>query len=119
MKVDYPVVLNGKSIVVSQECEKDTDVFKFIHHMDELFGNTVCERAGGKSDKIRINIRQDKEENEYFEFICYDPSVPECHFAKRSFGQNKKGGGLFPKNKDDQGNWKPWVKFNKETGKEE
>lgn len=119
MRVDYPVSLGGKNIVISEECESDTEVFKFLHHMDELYGNATCERAGKKSDKVRVSVRQDKDENFYFEMVCFDPSVPECHFAKRHFGVAKKGGGLFPKNKAEDGSWKPWTKFNKDTGKEE
>ena len=119
MRVDYPVSIGGKTVVVSKECEQDTDVFKFLHHMDELFGNTTCTRNGQSSDNVRVSVRQDKEDNYYYEMVCFDPSAPECHFARRHFGANKKGGGLFPKNKDEQGNWKPWTKFNKDTGKEE
>lgn len=122
MRVDYPVTLGGKNIVISKECESDTAVFKFLHHMDELYGSCVCERNGKSSDKTKISIRQTKDGDLYYEMACYDPSVPDCHFAKRHFGVIKKpedGNDLFPKNKDEDGNWKPWVKFNKETNKEE
>lgn len=119
MNVVYPVMINGKDITVTQVCETDVELFKFLAHMGELFENTVCERNGQKSDKTKVQVRKDKEENEYFEMICIDPEKPECNFAKRSFGSHKKGGGLFPKNKTEDGSWKPWVKFNKETGKEE
>lgn len=119
MKVEYSIKLGGKDVVVSSECESDTEVFKFLHHMYELFDDCVCTRNGQTSDKVRVNVRTDKEENEYYEMVCYDPQNPECNYAKRSFGVNKKGGGLFPKNKDESGNWKPWKKYNKETGKEE
>lgn len=119
MRIEYVVQLGGKNVVVSNDCETDTDAFKFLHHMHELFEDSVCTRNGQTSDKVRVNVRTDKDENEYYEMVCYDPSKPECNFAKRSFGVNKKGGGLFPKNKDEDGNWKPWRKYNKETGKDE
>ena len=38
--------------------------------------------------------------------------------AKLAFGANKKGGGLFPKRKDADGNWLPdggWQKWNPKT----
>jgi hypothetical protein len=119
MRVEYSVKLGGRDIVVSNECESDSDVFKFLYHMQELFDDCVCVRNGQTSDKVRVNVRTDKEDNEYYEMVCYDQSKPECNYAKRVFGQNKKGGGLFPKSKDEEGNWKPWRKYNKETGKED
>ena len=42
--------------------------------------------------------------------------------ARLAFGVMKKGGGLFPKRKDADGNWFPdrgWVKYNAKTGKSE
>jgi hypothetical protein len=120
MRVDYPVTVNGKAIVISQECDSDQAVFKFLHHMDELYGNMVCERNGKTSDKVKFNVRKDKEENEYFEVVCVDHTQPDLHYAKRSFGVNKgKDKSLFPKNKTAEGTWKPWTKYNKDTGKEE
>jgi len=119
MKVDYHVTLGGTQVVISKECETDTDAFKFLHHMHELYDDNVCVKNGQSSDKVRVNVRSDKDENEYYELVCYDPKNQDCHYARRVFGVNKKGGGLFPKNKDDDGNWKPWRKYNKETGKEE
>ena len=119
MKVEYFVKLGEKNVVISNDCESDTDVFKFLYHMQELFDDCVCSRNGQTSNQVRVNVRVDKEENEYYEMVCHDDKKPECNFAKRTFGVNKKGGGLFPKNKDDEGNWKPWRKYNKETNKEE
>ena len=46
MKVEYFVKLGGKDVVVSEDCEADTDVFKFLHHMHELFDDNVCNRNG-------------------------------------------------------------------------
>ena len=119
MKVEYPVSIGGKTVVISNELENDTEVFKFIHHMEELFGDTVCERNGQSSDKVKINVRVDSDENFYYEMVCYDRGVQECNYAKRTFGVNKKGGTLFPKNKDSNGNWRPWRKYNPETKTEE
>jgi hypothetical protein len=42
--------------------------------------------------------------------------------ARLSFGVHKKGGGLFPKRKDNEGNWlsdNGWVKWNPKTEKAE
>lgn len=119
MKVEFKTQIGGREVVISQDCEGDTDVFKFLHHMQELFDNNTCERNGESSDNVKVNVRADADDNMYYEMMCFDPSKPECHYAKRKFGVNKKGGGLFPKNRDEEGNWKPWTKYNKETGVEE
>lgn len=119
MRVEYSLQLGGKEVVISEDCDTDCDMFKFLYHMGELFDNCVCERNGQTSDKVKVVVRSDSEENDYYEMVCVDIENPECHYAKRKFGVNKKGGGLFPKNKDSEGNWNPWTKYNKETGKEE
>lgn len=119
MKVEYLVKIGGREVVVSQNCDTDCDMFKFLYHMGELFDNCTCERNGQSSDKVKINVRSDSDGNSYYEMLCFDPDQPECHYAKRKFGVNKEGGGLFPKNKDAEGNWKPWTKYNKEAEKEE
>jgi hypothetical protein len=52
----------------------------------------------------------------YYELRCAD-----CG-ARLSFGSMKKGGGLFPRRKDSEGNWLPdrgWVKWNPKTEKNE
>lgn len=120
MNVSYPVTVNGKTITITKECNNDQEVFKFLHHMEELYSDMVCEREGERSDKVRFNVRTDKDDNNYFELICFDPDKPACHFAKKSYGANKgKEMSLFPKNKDSEGNWRPWRKYNKTSGKEE
>lgn len=122
MKVSFKANVGGREFTITEDCESDTDVFKFMHHMQELFDDTVCSRKVGEkpytSNQVRVNVRE-HEDNEYYEMVCWDPAVKECHHAKRVFGQHKKGGTLFPKNKDAEGNWKPWRKYNPETGKEE
>lgn len=123
MKVDYPAVINGKTVVISQECATDTDVFEFIVHMEELYGDMVCKRSiDGKtrtSDKVKLIIRQNSDEDKFYEAVCYDTDE-DLKYSKKKFGVKKKGDdNLFPKNKDEDGNWRPWVKYNKETGVEE
>jgi hypothetical protein len=124
MRVEYSFKLNGKDVSISEECKGDKEAFKFLYHMSEIFGNTVCERDGETSDRVSVSVRKatdgKKKEYEYFEMVCFDPSKPKCHFAKRQFGTPEDdAGSLFPKNKLDDGKWQPWTKFNKETGKEE
>jgi hypothetical protein len=100
----------------SVEFERGTDVelFEEVARFQEVFDNEKCGKC--ESSNVRFVVREDKEENKYYELRCMD-----CG-AKLAFGCHKKGGGLFPKRKDAEGNWKPtkgWVKYNSETGKEE
>lgn len=121
MKVEYPVFLDGRQIMITEEVESDVELFKFLASMSELFGNSVCERNGQTSDHVKVRVRKDSEENEYYEFVCYKGPA-ECFGAVKRFGQNKKGGGLFPKSKDKDDKWLPnngWVKYNKDLNKEE
>ena len=114
MRVEYPVSINGKNIVISEECNDDIEAFEFMHHMDELYGDTTCVRPDPndskkniQSDRVKLNIRavEDKKKKvvKYYELLCYDPrsGKEECRYAKRKFGIG--GGGkeplfLFPKN---------------------
>lgn len=121
MHVQFPVELDGRTVVVSEEVETEADLFKFLSSMQEIFSGSVCERNGSQSPHVKCRVRKDDDENEYFEFFCYKGDK-ECFGAVKRFGQNKKGGGLFPKSKDREGNWLPnngWMKWNKDTQKEE
>lgn len=119
MKVEYPAVINKKTVVISKECATDTEVFEFIVHMEELYGDLVCRRGDKSSDFVKLMVRQNADEDKFYEAVCLDGDA-ELKFAKKRFGVKKKGDdNLFPKNKDEDGNWKPWVKYNKDTGKEE
>jgi hypothetical protein len=59
-------------------------------------------------------VVRENDGNEYYELRCTD-----CG-AKMAFGANKKGGGLFPRRKDTEGNWLPdngWQRWNTKTKK--
>lgn len=99
---------------VEFDAETQTGLVEQIAAFEEVFANTKCGKCG--SENLKWVVRTDKEENKYYELRCAD-----CG-AKLSFGCNKKGGGLFPKRKDAEGNWKPdsgWMKWNSETKQEE
>jgi DNA-directed RNA polymerase subunit RPC12/RpoP len=91
------------------EGETQRDVFKEIASFEEVFGANTCGKCS--STNVRFVVREN-DGNEYFEVRCTD-----CG-AKLSFGSHKKGGGLFPRRKDADGNWLPdggWVKWNAKT----
>jgi len=94
------------------------DLFSKIAGLQEVFGNSKCGKCGSTNLRYVVRDSKDKDGNDltYFELWCLD-----CG-AKLRFGQHRSGGTLFPKRKDKDGNWigdKGWVKWNKETNKEE
>lgn len=107
---------------VSIEGKTQTDIFEQLAAFQEVFEDLECVRNGQASDRVRFTVREDDDGNKYYELRCSDASKKECSGSKLAFGQHKKGGTLFPRRQDKDGNWLPnngWVKFNKATGKEE
>lgn len=81
------------------------EIFKELATIQEIFGEETC--GSCKKDNIKFIVRN-VEDNDYYELRCN-----ECG-SSLSFGQHKKGGTLFPKRKDDQGNYMPnrgWYKW--------
>ena len=82
------------------------ELFKELATIQEIFGEEKCGMCGNSSLKFLV---RNVEGNDYYELRCN-----ECT-ALLSFGQHKKGGTLFPKRKDDNGNYLPhkgWHKWN-------
>ncbi len=99
---------SGK-LTASFECDTQKDLFNQLASFQEVFGQTTCGKCG--SENVRFVVRN-VDDNEYYELRCVD-----CG-ARLAFGVNKKGGGLFPKRKDGDGNWLPnngWTKWNSQT----
>lgn len=97
------------NLTVHFEGETQKDIFKQLSSLEEVFGEKACGKCG--SENLRFVVREN-DGNEFYELRCMD-----CG-AKLSFGAHKKGGGLFPKRKDSDGNWLPdkgWQKWNPKT----
>lgn len=97
------------SLTITFEAETQKEVFKYLSSLEEVFGETKCGKCG--SENLRFVVREN-DGNEYYELRCLD-----CG-AKLAFGVMKKGGGLFPRRKDSEGNWLPdrgWTKWNPKT----
>lgn len=81
------------------------EVFKELALIEEIFAESSC----GVCNKNNIrHLVRNVDDNNYFELRCTD-----CG-AVLAFGQHKKGGTLFPKRKDDNGNYLPnrgWYKW--------
>lgn len=110
--MDITVKTADGKIEATLSGETQQDIFKELHAFQEIFEINTCGKCMKKN--LRYVVRQDKEENEYFELQCKD-----CK-AKFEFGSMKKPKGrLFPKRKDKDGNWKPnhgWTKWDKDKG---
>jgi hypothetical protein len=99
---------NGISIGATGDTHKD--VFAQIADLEEVFGIQKCGKC--QCPDFRFIVRT-VDDNDYYEFHCKNP---KCK-AKLAFGQNKKGGGLFPKRKDKDDKWLPdggWLRWDKE-----
>ena len=118
MKVEY-TTRNGRMKVVI-EGKSHADIIEQLASFCEVFEDLECRRNGKKSDNVRFVVRE-VDGNKFYELKCFDVDK-DLYGAKLAFGVHRTGGTLFPKRQDKDGNWLPnngWVKFNKETGKEE
>ena len=105
MKVTKTV--GNLTLDVDRETQKE--VFKELAAFEEVFGESSCGKCS--SENLRFVVREN-DGNEYYEIRCVD-----CG-ARLAFGSHKKGGGLFPRRKDAEGNWLPdggWTKWNPKT----
>jgi ribosomal protein L40E len=111
MKLTY-TTKNGR-LKVELEGDSQKDLFEAISKFQEVFDETSCGKCA--SENLRFVVRN-VEDNLYYELRCLD-----CG-ARLSFGVHKKGGGLFPKRKDNDGKWLPdggWLKWNPKTEQSE
>ena len=111
MKVNYTT--SNKRITVEFEGDSQRDIFEQISKFQEVFEQSVCGKCG--HENLRFVVRT-VDDNQYYEL-----RGTNCG-ARLAFGAHKKGGGLFPRRKDGDGNWLPdqgWVKWNPKTEKNE
>jgi hypothetical protein len=91
------------------EAAGQKEIFKELALIQEIFSEEKCGLCGSTNLKF---IVRNVEGNDYYELRCSD-----CG-AILAFGQHKKGGTLFPKRKDDEGNYlsnKGWHKWTKDN----
>lgn len=104
MKLKYKV--NDK-LEFELEAEGQKQVFKELATIQEIFGESQCGCC--KSGDVKFVVRN-VDDNDYYELRC-----TKCG-AVLSYGQHKKGGTLFPKRKDENGNYldnNGWYKYTK------
>ena len=85
------------------------EIFKDLALVQEIFSEEKCGLCSNPNIKF---IVRNVDGNDFYELRC-----PECG-AILAFGQHKKGGTLFPKRKDDEGNYLPNKGWHKWTNKE-
>lgn len=105
----------NQNLSLEIEAADQKTLFQEMAKHQEVFSHTNC--GACNSPNIRHVVRkvtQGKKNYEYFEIHCQ-----KCR-ARLAFGLHQEGGTLFPKKKDEAGNWLPnngWVRF--EGNKEE
>lgn len=96
------------NLVFNIDFSGQKDLIKELSSLQEIFGYTNC--GACKSTDLRYVLRENKKKNKYYELKC-----KKCH-AKLTFGQHQESNTLFPKLKDENGNFLPdngWVKYEK------
>ena len=117
MKVVY-TTRDGR-LTAEIEGSTQAEVWENLANFQDVFENTTCTKNGESSDDVRFVVRQDDEQNKYYELRVNSGPL---RGTRKSYGVHKKGGGLFPKSKDSEGNWLPdngWMRWNPTTKKEE
>ena len=118
MKVIYKTKCGR--LTVEFEADSEAEIFRQIASFQEVFESALtCRKDGKTSQDVHFVVRQDADENEYFEArVVAGPLVG----VKKAFGQKKKPKGkLFPRKKDQNDNWLPdngWVRWDKDQQKE-
>lgn len=103
MKLNYTTPDNRMSVELSGDSQKD--LFKELADFQEVFQGNVCSAVIDgkvlKTDNTVFRVRE-VDDNLYYEMVCLEPGP--LFMYKKQFGQNKKGGSLFPKwpNKEDK-----------------
>lgn len=119
MKLVYKT-RNGR-MQAELEADTQTELWAQLAAFQETFEAAMeCSREGKKSDNVRF-VTRTVDDNVYHEAVCMDDDK-DLKYAKLSFGQHKKGGGLFPKRKDSEGKYlthNGWQIYGKDTPKKE
>lgn len=88
------------------------EAFETVARVQEVFDIAHCGRC--QSTDIRFVVR----ENDGYKF--YELRCNNCR-AKLEFGQSREGGGLFPKRKDEDGQYRDhdgWFIYQSETSRD-
>jgi hypothetical protein len=118
MKAQY-TTRNGR-YTFEVEGSTHVELFKAIAEIQEIYEGLTCTYNGKSSDDVILRVRT-VEDNDFLEAVCISDE-PTLRNARLSFGQAKKGGGIFPKRKNEDGSFNKnsgWKKWNATTKTEE
>ena len=93
------------------EVSNQKDLIRTVSSLEEVLGNTTCGKC--KSEDTRFVTRKTGEGKKTYEF--FEVKCNACG-SRLSFGCHQEGETLFPKRRDEDGNWLPdsgWVKYQK------
>ena len=102
MKVTYKI---SDKLTFETDGVGQKEIFEELSSIGEVFGESTCGKCGDTNLRFQVRTVDD---NKYYELKCL-----KCG-AILAFGAHKKGGTLFPKRKDGDGNYldnKGWVKW--------
>lgn len=116
MQAEYQV---SNKLKITLDATSQSDLMQQLSTISEIFGHNQC-GACHKPD-IRFVVREVAKGNKKFKYHELHCQNTGCR-ARLAFGQHNEGGTLFPKRKDDEGNYLPnngWVKYKPEDKQEE
>lgn len=98
----------------------DVEMFEAVNEISskDCLKPAICGKCG--SDDTTLLVRVSDNDDKYYEARCRNPGC----FAKLAYGVNKKGGGLFSKKYEGEGDQRKkkgsdgWVIYDRTLGKE-
>ncbi len=105
------------NLVFELDATDEKVLFAKIAHLQEIFEQKCAKCDGTDLRMVMRNVEKDKKEYVYYEYHCNNQN---CR-AKLSLGVKQQSGELFPKRKDESGEYVGtygWKKWDKELGKE-
>ena len=118
MKARY-TTRNGR-YTFEVEGNTHVELFKQIAEIQEIYEGLSCTYNGKTSEDVILRVRN-VEDNDFLEDVCVSNDF-DMRNARLSFGQAKKGGGIFPKRKNEDGSYNKnngWKKWNADKKVEE
>lgn len=108
MQCDYKV--NDK-LIIKFESANQKEVFQNLAQLGEVFSISECGACGSKDIRHAVRTVPSGKQN----FVYYELHCQKCR-ARLSFGQSTDTVTLFPKKKDESGEYLPnngWTKYQK------
>lgn len=118
MRASY-VTRNGR-YTFEVEATTHVELFKQLAEIQEVYEGLTCTYNGKTSEDVVLQVRS-VEDNDFLEAKCISNDF-DIRNARLSFGQTKKGGGIFPKRKNEDGTFNKnngWRRWNAEKKIEE